>query len=73
MGNAITKTPQMQQTDPITFPSGVVGPTNINHIYTYIYAGTHIHIYIRTYIPVLHDQKIVDEIKKLEVSSIISL
>lgn len=25
MGNAITKTPQMQQTDPITFPSGVVG------------------------------------------------
>lgn len=25
MGNAITNTPQMQQTEPITFPSGVVG------------------------------------------------
>ena len=25
MGKAITSTPQMQQTDPITFPSGVVG------------------------------------------------
>lgn len=25
MGNAITNTPQIQHTDPITFPSGVVG------------------------------------------------
>lgn len=35
MGNAITNTPQMQQTDPITFPSGVVGQISPYFIFIY--------------------------------------